>query len=192
MCLCLTELFQIELFFDIKTVFTLNWIVTYNGLYSLKWKCFWQLNCVLMLNWIVLNREQIIYIKMDLALNNLRRLICHKTQQVKPSNMNQKYQEEVKSACFRCLPFSWKYCLMPRARLFINRAHSSWVIRWWGTRCLRIFTSAWSFKVLDHLENLTLLWKSFENKLPSVSCLDIFESLIFYMFLHKRSLAHSY
>ena len=25
--------------------------------------------------------EQIIYMKMDLALNNLQRLICHKTQQ---------------------------------------------------------------------------------------------------------------
>ena len=56
MCLCLTELFQIELFFNIKTVFTLNWIVTYNCLNSLKWKCYWQLKCVLMLNWIVLNR----------------------------------------------------------------------------------------------------------------------------------------
>ena len=28
--------------------------------------------------------EQIIYIKMDLALNNLQRLICHKTKQTKP------------------------------------------------------------------------------------------------------------
>ena len=28
--------------------------------------------------------EQIIYIKMDLALNNLQRLICHKTNQTKP------------------------------------------------------------------------------------------------------------
>ena len=28
--------------------------------------------------------EQIIYIKIDLALNNLQRLICHKTQQTKP------------------------------------------------------------------------------------------------------------
>ena len=37
-----------------------------------------------MLNWIALI-EQIIYIKMDLALNNLQRLICHKTQQTKPS-----------------------------------------------------------------------------------------------------------
>ena len=27
--------------------------------------------------------EQIIYIKMDLALNNLQRLICHKTKQTK-------------------------------------------------------------------------------------------------------------
>ena len=32
----LTELFEIELFFDIKIVFTLNWIVTYNFLNSLK------------------------------------------------------------------------------------------------------------------------------------------------------------
>ena len=29
--------------------------------------------------------EQIIYIKMDLALNNRQRLICHKTQQTKPN-----------------------------------------------------------------------------------------------------------
>ena len=28
--------------------------------------------------------EQIIYIKIDLALNNLQRLICHKTHQTKP------------------------------------------------------------------------------------------------------------
>ena len=32
--------------------------------------------------------EQIIYIKMDLALNNLQRLICHKTQQAKPNQLN--------------------------------------------------------------------------------------------------------
>ena len=85
MCLCLTELFQIELFFDIKTVFTLNWIITYNCLNSLKWKCFWQLNCVHKFNCQKLfSIEQIIYIKMDLALNNLQRLICHKTN--KPTN----------------------------------------------------------------------------------------------------------
>ena len=47
--------------FDIKTVFTLNLIVTYNCLNSLKWKCFWQLNCVLMLNWIVLNRTDYLH-----------------------------------------------------------------------------------------------------------------------------------
>ena len=42
------------------------------------WWWWWHLNCVLMLNWIVWNRT--IFIKMDLALNNLQRLICHKTQ----------------------------------------------------------------------------------------------------------------
>ena len=39
-----------------------------------------------MLNWIVLNRTMI-YIKMDLALNNIQRLICHKTQQTKPNHV---------------------------------------------------------------------------------------------------------
>ena len=33
-----------------------------------------------MLNWIVLNRADYLH-KMDLALNNLQMLICHKTQQ---------------------------------------------------------------------------------------------------------------
>ena len=32
--------------------------------------------------------ELIIYTKMDLALNNLQRLICHKTQQTKPNQTN--------------------------------------------------------------------------------------------------------
>ena len=50
----------------------------------LKWKCFWQLNCVLMLNWTVFNRTDYLH-KMDLALNNLQRLICHKTKQTKPN-----------------------------------------------------------------------------------------------------------
>ena len=36
-----------------------------------------------MLNWIVLNRTDYLH-KMDLALNNLQRLICHQTQQTKP------------------------------------------------------------------------------------------------------------
>ena len=69
--------------FNIKTVFTLNCLT------SLKWKCFWQLNCVLMLNWIVLNRTDYLH-KMDLALNNLQRLICHKTQQPEKPIMDHK------------------------------------------------------------------------------------------------------
>ena len=43
---------------------------------------FWLLNYVLMLNWIVGNRT--ICIKMDVALNNLQRLMRHKTQ---PTNL---------------------------------------------------------------------------------------------------------
>ena len=45
-------------------------------------KLFLHLNCVLILN-------RIVYIKMDLALNNLQRLICHKTQPTRnvPKNM---------------------------------------------------------------------------------------------------------
>ena len=38
-----------------------------------------------MLNWIVLNRTDHLH-KMDVALNNLQGLICHKTQQTKPTN----------------------------------------------------------------------------------------------------------
>ena len=45
--------------FDIKTVFTINWIVMFNCLNSLKWKCFWQ--TVLMLNWIILNRTDYLH-----------------------------------------------------------------------------------------------------------------------------------
>ena len=41
-------------------------------------KLYLHLNCVFILNWIVWNRT--IFIKMDLALNDLKRLICHKTQ----------------------------------------------------------------------------------------------------------------
>ena len=47
--------------FDIETVFTQNWIVIFNCLNSLKLKCFWQLNCVLMPNWIVLNRTDYLH-----------------------------------------------------------------------------------------------------------------------------------
>ena len=34
------------------------------------------------------------YIKIDLALNNLQRLICHKTQQTKPNQSNLKQKKE--------------------------------------------------------------------------------------------------
>ena len=41
-----------------------------------------------MLNWIAFNRTDHLH-KMDLALNNLQRLICHKTQQTKQNKTNQ-------------------------------------------------------------------------------------------------------
>ena len=40
-----------------------------------------------MLNWIVLKRTDYLH-KMDLALNNLQRLICHKIQQTKLNQMH--------------------------------------------------------------------------------------------------------
>ena len=40
-----------------------------------------------MLNWIVFNRTDYLH-EMDLALNNLQRLITHKTQQTKPNQTN--------------------------------------------------------------------------------------------------------
>ena len=36
--------------------------------------------------------ELIIYIKMDLALNNLQRLICHKSRETKPNQLLRKYK----------------------------------------------------------------------------------------------------
>ena len=70
--------------FDIETVLTLNWIIMYNclnKLNGLKWKCFWQLNCVLMQNWIVLNRIDYLH-KNGFGVNQ-QRLTCHKTQPTK-------------------------------------------------------------------------------------------------------------
>ena len=43
-----------------------------------------ELNCILMLILIVWNRTDYLH-KMDLALNNLQWLICHKSQTTKPS-----------------------------------------------------------------------------------------------------------
>ena len=40
---------------------------------------FWRLNWVLILDWSIWNTTDYLY-KMDLALNNLQTLICHKTQ----------------------------------------------------------------------------------------------------------------
>ena len=51
----------------------------------MKEKRFWQLKCVLMLNWNFWNRTDFC-IKMDLALNNLQKLICRKNPINQPTN----------------------------------------------------------------------------------------------------------
>ena len=51
--------------------------------------------------------EQVLYIKMDLALNNLQRLICHKTKQTKP--ITQKSTEFTKSTVFCCWNCAFNY-----------------------------------------------------------------------------------
>ena len=85
---------EIELFWHLnlckpKTIHILNWIVWIRTgwLNWIAWNRndFWQLNCVLILNWIVWNQTVYLY-KMDLALNNLLKLICHKTQTNKQTN----------------------------------------------------------------------------------------------------------
>ena len=47
--------------FDIETVLILNRIIIYNCLNNLKSKCFWQLNCVLMLNRIIWHRTDYLH-----------------------------------------------------------------------------------------------------------------------------------
>ena len=83
-----------KVFFKYRTVLTFNCVKTKSVLIlcwiswiRLNWIAWnrnvFHLNCVLILNWIVWNRT--IYIKMDLALNNLQKLICHKIQ---PTNQS--------------------------------------------------------------------------------------------------------
>ena len=47
-----------------------------------------------MLNWIVWNRTDYLY-KMDLALNNLQRLMCHKTQTTNQPTNHQNPQTNI-------------------------------------------------------------------------------------------------
>ena len=56
----------------------------YDNLNCLKWKCFWHWNCVLMINWIVWNRNCFICIKMDLVLITYNVWCAIKPNQTKP------------------------------------------------------------------------------------------------------------
>ena len=70
---------EIELFFDIESVYLFKTASFEIELFFENW------NSVLMLNWIIWNRTIYMY-KMNLTLNNLQWLICHKTKlnQAKP------------------------------------------------------------------------------------------------------------
>ena len=60
--ICANSLWLYSFYIQSLTIVNkLNWIITYNCLNSLKWKCFWQLNCVLMLNWTVFNRTDYLH-----------------------------------------------------------------------------------------------------------------------------------
>ena len=65
-----------------ETVLILNYILWNRTIWlnyiAWNWNVFWQLNCVLMLNWFIEIELFICKKKMDLALNNLQKLICHK------------------------------------------------------------------------------------------------------------------
>ena len=80
--------FTIKLYLHLNWILALNWIVWNRNIFI---NCtYWRLNCILVLNGIVWHR--IIFIKMDLALNNLQRLICYKTQTTSQSNKSTKEQ----------------------------------------------------------------------------------------------------
>ena len=80
----------------------------------LQKEMFWQLNCVLMLNWIIWNRIDYLY-KLNLTLNNLQRLICHKTQ---TTNCDVEFYSDLKRSTPRSLSSvegCYVECVSPKA-----------------------------------------------------------------------------
>ena len=73
------------------------------------------LNCILILNWIVWNRN--IFIKMDLALNDQQSLICHKTQTTNQLRI------------FRLYPFGEEQEPIPKSGVLNMTISYMW---WWG------------------------------------------------------------
>ena len=76
-------------------------------------KLYLHLNCILMLNWIVWNRT--IFIKMD--LNNLQKLICHKTQ-----TTNQPTNQPIPSIAVLLAMLYVEY----KCRMLQKRKNSNW------------------------------------------------------------------
>ena len=101
---------------------------------------FWHLNCVCILNWIVWNRTAYMY-KMDLALNNLHWLMCHKTKHSESIGSRQIFEATMslfsldfllKYVYLFLLFFSWQQILSEFESIF-----SHWVkvvlkpLKWW-------------------------------------------------------------
>ena len=97
---------------------------------------FWYIKCVLILNWIVWNRT--ICIEMDLALNNQKRLICHKIQPInqpllshKPSKTCQTQLDKQGQSHKWCSPMGFStwthWCWLTSISLHSSHLHGYWI-----------------------------------------------------------------
>ena len=80
-------------------------------------KAYLHLNCVLMLNWIIWNRST--FIKMDLALNNLQRLICYKTQTTYQNHYSAVFLLTISKSCLLSKS-RWSLCIPKSQNIFAH------------------------------------------------------------------------
>ena len=105
-------------------------------------KLYLHLNCILILNWIVWNRT--IFFKMDLALNNLQRLICRKTQINKHFFVKEYLIKQYRHFCLHIFVFILSSCcinvIMSSQNWLINLP---WLIGSGGTFSLVLGHHQW-------------------------------------------------
>ena len=107
-----------------------------------------------MLNWIVLNRTDYLH-KMDLALNNLQRLIYHKTQQTKPNIHT-----------YMLHPYAYKLIytrLYHRGKSAFNVTYYSQVFIWISNFKIRNIRASVSIMFLSDLIYIEKLWLRIES-----------------------------
>ena len=115
-------------------------------------KLYLHLNCVRILNWIVWNR--IICIKMDLAVNNLQRLICHKTKQ--PN------QQPSTDFCFDPFAFYW-FCIFPLVLLYFFVFSSHMALIYFLPRGSDVFFNYSIYFIFAHLVTISLPFFSMDD-----------------------------